>query len=877
MTRAPRLLRWLLGQCVRPADRNDFLADIDDGHARRVAAGGALSAWRWMLLQCVTSPWPLLRLRWRMGRASHPERDRVWHDLADDVRLTLRLARRNRLTTAAVIATMVLGVSVTTAVFSVVNGVLLRPLAFRDSERVQQFGATMRSGDSTMQISWPDFQDFRREARAFSDVAAASLSGVALTHGDAPQHVLAGNVDAAYPRVFSTSMQRGRYFGADELRAGGRHVVILTDALWTRAFGRAPDIVGRSISIGGDPHEVVGVLAAEAYLWPSASIELLAPLIVLSGTFQENRGASWLYAAGKVRAGTSLATSRREVTAIDARLIQAYPAAKEGLAVWVAPLRDMVVGDVRSMLILLSAAVAALLLIVCVNVANVLLVQSSARSREFALRTALGGSRMRIRRQLLTEGLLLSIVGGAVGVALAPSLTRVFVALYPGTLPRGGEARVDLTVLLVAFACTLLAGVLSALPTMRSAGRAVGQDLTSGGRSSAGLRERHLARGLLVAQVALSLTLLFASGLLVQTFQQVSATAPGFRSSGLLSFHVSPNRVSHPDAAALTRFYRLVVDAVGSIPGVTHVATSNEVPFSGYARFDVFVPVERGDRGSENPQVRIGTVSADYFTTLGLPILAGRGFARTDADSSPRVVVINDALRRKYYADVDPVGRMIAYDRGAPWQIVGVVGSARMRGLTQPEEPELFVPDAQLPGRSRYIMARVAMTPSQVVPQVRAAMAQLDPMLPMTEVATVEERMERDLAPQRYRASLVGSLGTVALLLVTLGIYGVVAYGVTRQAREIGIRMALGERRGQVWGRIVGGAIQVAVIGVALGLGLSLAMERWLASVVVGVRPDDPITLAAVSFGLVVVAAAAAAGPARRATKVDPVTALRAD
>jgi putative ABC transport system permease protein len=523
---------------VPPVDRADFVANLDEGFAVRQERDGRGAALRWMLRQLATSPIPLIRHRLHQvsRRDARSRATGRWIDLADDLRLAARLARRHRLTSATVVCTMVLGIAVTTAVFSVVNGVLLRPLPFPDSERVVQFGSTMRTGDSTRQLSVPDVEDFRRGATGFSAITTAIVSGFTLTHGDAPQQLLTGRVDSTFARVFSLRLQLGRYFVDEEFQQGNHRVAILTDAVWAATFGRDPAIVGRSIPIGGEPWEVVGVLAAGTYLWPSPELKLLTPLILPPDALRSNRGAPWLNVAGKLRDGVTIEAGREEILRINASLTRAYPAEKEGTTIQVERLHDEVVGEVRLTLYLLSAAVGAVLLIVCVNVANVLLVQSSARSREFSLRAALGGSRARLRRQLLTESMLLAMTGGLVATALAPLLTRVLVSLYPGTLPRGDEARVDLPVLGVTLLVTIIAGMLSGWPTVRRAGAVdLSRGLTGGGRTTQSAGERRVSRGLLVAQVAVSLALLFSAGLLVRTFNAVSATDTGYRTSQLLT------------------------------------------------------------------------------------------------------------------------------------------------------------------------------------------------------------------------------------------------------------------------------------------------------------------------------------------------------
>ena len=874
----PRVAQWVVAQLVRPEDRAHVISDLDEAFRQRLSTLGATGARRWYWQQTIASLLPLAWFRLTVPRRYSPDRkgDPMWHELLSDLRFAIRMSSRNRIATVAVIATMVLGIGVTTAVFSIVNSVLLRPLPFDGSERVVQFAMTLRNGTQTQRMAYPDMLDYARDVRAFESVAMAALDGITITQGDAPRQVLIARVSSDYGRLFSIKPALGRFFSPDEFGPAAK-VVMISTGLWQQQFGSDPNIVGRAISLSNEPYTVVGVLPALDYTYPFRGIEILGPLFPAAGTYQANRGALWLSGVAKLRPNVSFDQARREVSQVADRLVKEYPDANGGLGVAIRPLQEVEVGDARPMLVLLSAAVGAVLLIACVNIATVLLGVSHSRGRELAVRSALGGSGGRIRRQLLSESLALAAIGGLVGVALAPFVMHALVSLYPGDLPRVDEIGIDARVLMVAVLVTVIAGLLAGVPAARRAARLdLTRDLREGARSTGTVVQRRTARVLVMAQVALSVALMFSAGLLLRTFRTLSNTDPGFVSTDLTTFAISASRARHPGQARVNAFYESVNREIRGVAGVRDVAMGGEVPLTTNGQLDIFVPKERGDRGRENPQVRVATVAPGYWQTLGVALRSGRTFTAADDSASPRVVVVNDALVQRVYSGENPVGRSIRWGQ-QDWQIIGVVGSMRMRSLAEPAQPELYASSLQDVLRSRFVFVKSSIPAEQLIPQLRQAVNRVDAAVAITEVASMDDRVRQALAPQRFRAALTGSLGLLALALSTLGIYAVVAYAVGRQTREIGVRMALGEDSGQVQRRVVSSALKMASGGVVVGLILALVTSRWLSTFIVGVNPRDPVMLGGAALVLATVAAIAAYIPARRASRIDPLVALRSD
>lgn len=794
--------------------------------------------------------------------------------LLDDLRYTVRVSARHRMVTGAVVATMALGIAVTTAVYSIVQAVLLNPLPFEESEQVLRLGMVLRDGRRITSNGLLDIEDYRRHAATLSDVTAVSLDRTTITSGGTPEQHDIALVDHAYDDVFRIRPAIGRFFAPGEYDFGAARVVLISDRLWRARFGADPGLVGRSIDLDHEKTTVIGVLPPMAYLFPSSEADFVGPLRPNPRSFHFNRGALWLQAAARMRPGVTVEQAEQDLARVVAGIADRFPDSMGGLRVRVERLHDAETRDARAMLILLSAAVATVLLIGCVNIANLLLGHSHARTREFAVRAALGGRAARLRRQVLTESLALSAVGGVIGVAVAPMLVRALLTLYPGEIARLSEIVVDWRVGAAGLAATTIAGVLSGIPTARRASRIdLTRDLRHGGRGATG--GTRVGRLLIASQVALSLALLFASVLLVQTLRTIATTHPGFEATSVTTFYVNAPRARYRDTVDIEQYFARAADALRALPGMTGVATSSEMPFEGSGSRDVFIMKERGDLGHDNPQVRLATVSPDYWGLLRAPMRAGRPFSNADDAAGQRVVIVNEALAERYYPGQDPVGRVIDFNR-EDWQIVGVAGSMRMESIAKSADPELYVPAAQLTRRGRYMLLRSA-GPAPALADLSRALGSVDPTIAITDMATMADRVSDATAPERFRAVLFSSLGLIALVLSSLGIYSVLADVVTRQTREIGIRLALGEGEAGIRRRVVASAFRTVLAGAVVGVGLSFVAGRWLSGFLVGVDPWNAPALAAAAAVLGAVALAAAYIPARRASRVDPITALRAD
>jgi putative ABC transport system permease protein len=796
--------------------------------------------------------------------------------LFEDLRFALRVSVRSPLVTGAVVMTMALGIAVTTAVYGVVQAVLLSPLPFADSDQVVRLSTALRDGRVVSQNALPDIEDYRRHSQAFSDVTAVSLSGTTITAGDTPEHEMVAYVDHGYDEVFRLQPTHGRFFQPDEYTFGSPRVTLVSHRLWRDRYASDPAIVGRTISLDHQSVTIVGVLPPMAYTYPWPDLGFIAPLRPDPASFHFNRGALWLRAAARMKPGVTLEQATGDLDAVVAGIAAQHPVSNGGLAVRLERLRDAETSDARAMLSLLSAAVVAVLLIACVNIANLLLGRSQSRSREFAIRAALGGRAGRLRRQILTESLALSAVGGAIGILLAPLVVRGLIGLYPGRLARLEEIVFDWRVALAGLAVTAVAGLLAGIPTARRASALnLVRDLRQGGRGNAE-GSGMVGRLLIASQVALSLALLFSSVLLVQTLRTLATTDPGFETSSVLTFQVVAPRTRYPTSEAMQRYFAEVDERIRRVPGVADVATSSDMPYTGNSSGDVFIMKERGDLQHQNPQVRLSMVSPSFWTVLGTPITSGRGFTRDDHANAPNVVIVNEALAEKYYPGQDPVGRWIDFNR-EDWQIVGVAGSMRMASMAAPPEPQLYLPADQNPRGGRYVLVRSAGGRPPAIDDIGRVMREVDPTIAMTEIATLEDRTTRATAPERFRAVLFSSLGVIALVLSSLGIYGVLAESVTRRTREIGIRMALGEAQGAVRRRVVGSAFRAVALGAVAGVVLAIGAGRWLSQFLVGVDPWNLPALLVTLTVLSMVALAAAYVPAQKASRVDPLAALRQD
>jgi putative ABC transport system permease protein len=779
----------------------------------------------------------------------------------------------------AVVAVVVLalGVGANTAIFSVVNAVLLRPLPFPGAERIVAFaGVNSSKGISQSNMSAPDFKDWRAEQKSFDGLAMYTAGSANMTGGDEPERVAASAVSADFFRVLAVGATRGRAILPEDTELGRDPVAVIGHGLWVRRFGSDPGVIGKRIEISGRSLEVVGVMP-EGFNFPQRA-EVWSPLqLDVSKEARDNRSYPVI---ARLKEGVTLEAARAEMDAVTGRLAQEYPVTNGGWGLQLERLQDSIVGQLRKLLLVLLAAVGLLLLIACANVANLTLVRAAARRRETAVRLALGASRVRVVRQLLTESLLLAFAGGALGVGLSVWLTALLVALSPKNTPRLDEAGVDARVLLFALGAAVLTGVVFGLaPALQASRTSLGEALKEGGRGMAEARGR--ARGLLVvAEIAVSLVLLVGAGLLVKSFMRLQKVSPGFDASNVLTMRVSLPGARYPEPRKKAEFYASLTERLKSLPGVESAAATLSLPLNG-SNFSVgraYIREGRPLTPEESANSAYSVVTPEYFRALRIPIVKGRTFEDRDDVGAEMVAVVNETLARTAFAGEDAIGKQITIwrDEKFPRRIVGVVADARPQSLDADAGPQVYVPerqDAIWGGMS--LVVRTKGDPEALTQAVRNEVRALDRNQPVYDVKTLAQVVADSTAYRRLAALLMAGFACVALLLACVGLYGVISYAVARRTHEIGIRMALGARPRDVLRLVLrqGGALVLA--GVGLGVAAAFAASRALASMLYEVSPGDPATYALVAVLLACVALLACLVPARRATKVDPMVALR--
>jgi predicted permease len=803
-----------------------------------------------------------------------------------DVRYTLRSLVRAPGFTAVVVLTLAVGIGANAAIFSVVRGVLLRSLPYRAPEELVRLFSHWKMLEQGS-VSPAEYVDYRAMAHSLADEAAFAEGSANLSGDGEPERLSLGYGTASLLPVLGAAPARGRWFAAGaEEQPGQDQVIVLGDALWRRHFNADPGAIGRTIRLDGLPYVVVGVLPPgfDFFGTPDAWVPIAFRPEQLG---EDQRGNHFLRVVARLRPGVNLASARAELDVIGARFRAEHPIkypADSGFNPELVPLLDQVVGTVRPALWLLAAAAGLVLLIACANVANLLLARGAGREREMSLRAALGAGRARLVRQLLTESLILALAGGGLGLLVAMWGVDLLLGLAPDALPRPGAVHVDGLVLGFSVALSALTGVVFGLVPALAGSRVDLHDaLRSGGRTSAGRRPRRLRQTLVVAEVALALILVTGAGLVTRSFANVIGVDPGFPTDHLLTLRVDlPTPNGPPTPADEARYLRFFTDAIARLrrlPGVAAAGAIDALPFAPWGT-DNTVAIEDFPTppGAQLPDHEIRVVMPGFFEALGAPLLRGRTFTAADRADSEPVVVINDAFARRYWHGADPTGRRLLLDRkGMPWsRIVGVVDDVREFGLDADVRPEMYFPLAQLPGRSALILlVRASVPEAEIARPARAALAALDPAQPVYDVRPVRELLAQSLERRRFALVLFELFGALALVLAAVGIYGVMAHGVAQRTHEIGVRMALGARRGNVVALVAREGALLVGLGVALGVAGALAATRALGAVLFGVSPHDPTTLAGAALLLGAAAALATWLPARRATQVDPMQALR--
>ena len=797
----------------------------------------------------------------------------IWVDLQKDVLYGLRMLRRSPGFTAVAVLTLALGIGANTAIFSVVNAVLLRPLPYPEPERLVR---------SAGQDSYPDIQDWRAQSETVESFGGFMNLLFDLTAGPEPERVSGGVVMGDLFETFGVEPLIGRALREEDGRGSGEKVAVISYQLWQRAFGGDEQILGKPISLQGSPYSIVGVMppgfqisdrAVEVW-WPMAEDDPVAGA----------RGAHTFLAFGRLKSGVSLAEAQSEMDVIAERLEAQYPDMNTGVRYTLVPLLDSVVGRSGQALWILFGAVGVVLLIACGNVANLILVRTNTRRQETAVRMALGASRRRLLRQWLTETMLLFLAGGLAGIAIAYWLLPGLVALSPEELPRLGEIGLDWRVMGFTLGLTVLAGAIFGLQPAWSAGKIeVVNSLKDGGRTSADRGKRWFAGAMIVSEVALALVLLTGAGLLVRTFSHLLSQPPGFRTERLTTFSFSLSHEKYKDISLRTRFFGDVIGRFNGLPGVESVAATTDMPF--YPRYYVdhnFIIEGRPEIPlGETPSLVARSVNPDYHRAIGIPLKMGRTLSSQDrADTFP-VAVINEAAVRRFFPDEDPIGQRFrwAFADEVRWMtIVGVVGDVRDFGLHAEDRPATYYPYMQEQNWWRSWMLFAVRTTSEnapLIPAVKAEVADIDPTVAVADFWTMDSLLQDSYALQRFSLQLLGGFAVVALLLTVIGIYGVISQATSQRTHEIGLRLALGAQRGDVLRLILGQGLKLTFGGLLLGAAGAFAATRLMQGLLFGVSPTDPVTFLSVAALLVAVAAVACFIPARRAAAVDPMVALR--
>jgi predicted permease len=811
--------------------------------------------------------------------------------LLQDLKYAVRTLAKNRSFTIVAVLTLALGIGANTALFSVANGVLLNPLPFPAPNQLVALYAK-RVGFERASISYPNFLDWQRDNRSFAAMAAFRQDDFNLTGSGEAEHIRGGMVSADFFATLGVKLAQGRFFTADEDRIGGAPVALISAGLWSRKFGASPDVVGQRIALNGSDYTIIGVVPTSFHLRLNGFAENSDAYIPIGQwtdvVFHDRSAGLGMKAIGRLKPGVTVEQARAEMNSIAHRLAEAYPVADKDSSITLLSLKQSMVGEIEPFLFVLLGAVGFVLLIACVNVANLVLARSTGRAREFAIRAALGASRGRVLRQLLTESTLIALAGGALGLLVAAWGTQGILTLVSDTLPRAQEVRVDGRVLFFTLGISLLSGILFGLaPALRAARLNVQSTLQEGGRGASGSRHR-AQRIFVVAEMAMALVLLVGAGLMLRSLSRLWSVNPGFDPHHVLMFYVAlpPSMDSATPASTRAALLQLR-DKLGSIPGVQSVSLlRGSLPMWDDSE-DPFWIAGRAKPLSDNDKYWSiwSEVEPDYLKVMGIPLVRGRFFTAEDTESSPRVAVIDEEFAQNFFPDEDPIGKVFVDDYVGPATIVGVVGHVKEWGLDdkQAMHAEFYLPFRQIPdqymsraSRSTTLVLRTTVAPLALADNIHHEIQQMNSDEVMFSPKSMDDIVyNQSMLAQRFSMILLGAFALLALLLASVGIYGVVSYIVVQRTHEIGIRVALGAQQRDVMRWVLAAGARMALIGVGIGIAAALALTRLLTNLLYGVSATDPATFLGVAFLLMLVAIAACYIPARRAMRMDPMAALR--
>jgi putative ABC transport system permease protein len=806
------------------------------------------------------------------------------NSLVQDVRYALRRLRGSPGFTAIAVVTLALGIGANSAIFTVINAVLLRPLPYRDpgrlvllTERLERF--------PILSVSYLNYKDWREQSRSFSGVSAARNLQMTLTGDGQPERLVAQMANANLFDLLGVEIAHGRAFLRQEDSPGAAGVALIGHALWQRRWGGAENIIGQSITLDNKPYVVVGILPAGFQLLQQTP-DVMVPLEPWAKTLPDDR--SWhpgIQPIARLKPGVTLEEARSEMTTIARRLEQQYPEYDTGVAANVNLMQAQIVENVRPALLVILGAVGFVLLIACTNVANLLLARATARQREIAVRSAIGASRWRVIRLVLTESVLLSLLGAACGLALAEASLPPLLRLAAGSLPVTGQVRVDLNVLGFTAGLAILAGLLFGLaPAVHMAGLDLRSALNQSERGAVGAGVLRARGMLVVSEVALAMLLLVGAGLLIRSFDRLSRVTPGFAVDHILIADLPVSPSGHPDAAERMNFFDRVLERAAALPGVRSASAASFLPVSGNGSVIHFNIQGRPPKTPhEYIMANYRVVSPGYLATMGIPLLKGRMITEADREGAPAVVVINATMARTYFPNESPMGKYLQLgatpDKDTPWmEVVGVVGDVK-QALASEAPAEMYVPfrqaDKVLPVFGLSLVLRTSQDPRSLASSLAATVHEIDPNQPIVKFRTMEENIAASISQPRFRTVLLAILAGVALLIAGVGVYGVMSFTVTQRTREIGTRIALGSTPRQVFELIIRDGLRFTAIGVLMGLIAGMAFSRYLSSMLFQVGSVDPLAILGVTALLLLVSLVACYVPARRATRVDPIVALR--
>ena len=795
--------------------------------------------------------------------------------LIQDLRYGARMLTQKPLFTIIAVVTLALGIGANTAIFSVVNAVLLRALPYHNANQLVVLSSKSSSGDRDG-LSMPEANEFKERMQSLEDMASFQSQSVNVTGGDRPDRVRGSFVSANYFKVFNLNPIVGRTFVEGEDRLGGPKVAVVNEKMWRERLNSDTNLEAKRLVLNGEVYSVIGVVTENFYQPMDRDVELWMPMSNFPGNTGRREGR-FLFAMGHLKPGVDLAQANSESVTIANQLAQAYPE-NAGRSATVESFRELVVSDVRPMLWLLFAAVGVILLIACANLANLLLARGLSRHKEIAVRAALGASRWRLIRQLLTETTLISLLGGVGGVLLAHWGLQALLKL-PQNFVDANRATVNTRVLLFAVGVSLLTGWLFGLvPALQLAKPDLQSFMKEGARGSGeGARWNRVRGGFVVAQVALSLLLLVSAGLLIRSFDKLLKVNVGFQPEQLLTLEYRLPRTKYKETPAQWNFHRSVVDRIQEVPGVKSVALVRGLPFSGNGgTVQITLPDREAPAKGMEPEVLFNTATANYFETIGIPFIKGRLFGNEDQPNTPTALIINQTMARRFWPNQDPIGKQIKFpEDDSSGTIVGIVGDAKQFWLEEEQRPQLYAPYTQMPGYFATVVIRTTVEPLSLSEPVRQAVWKVDADQPMWKIRTVEFLVERSVADKKFLLALMGIFAALALVLTIIGLYGVISYLVNQRTQEIGIRMALGAQMRDILGMVLKQGMILVFTGVALGLLAAWMLTRLISRLLYQVSATDPVTFAAIAALLIVVALFACYFPARRATKVDPLVALR--